>query len=218
MSGLALTACSASSERAPTTLPTTRVSDATALTESLNGLLLGPKDLPSGWETTSESELPSSCATDPPLATIGPFVERAFSRVQNTAIELYESIAHSDSPRSAFSALDRRLLNCRHFTITGQAETIPGTLEPVSFPPYGAQRAGFMLTLDFSTSGLNTPSVSGVSLPTLPKNLLWELGYIIVQKGNYIVDIGYFPSSVDFHPSQLYPYIPLALARIPSSR
>lgn len=44
-----------------------------------------------------------------------------------------------------------------------------------------------------------------------------QLGFIIVRKGDYLVYLGYFPSTSTFNPHQLEPFIPVALAKIPSS-
>ena len=51
-------------------------------------------------------------------------------------------------------------------------------------------------------------TVAGIPLAT---------GLLIIRKGNYLVYVGYCPSTSTFSPHQLEPYVPLALARMPTS-
>ena len=136
------------------------------------------------------------------MVHISGYADVTYQRSENTAIELFEELAFSSSPGSTFAAVKAKLDACRTFTLLkDNAGSLAGTLTPVSFPRYASQEAGFLMS---------------VPLPDPPSSYPLQLGYIIIRKGNYLVYVGYFPSTSKFNPHQLQPFIPLALAKVPS--
>jgi hypothetical protein len=167
----------------------------------IRSMLLTPSDLPSGWAVDTSgngSYLPADCGTDTPLETVHPgaYAAVTFSQTSNTAIELFEEVAFSDAAKSGLTTLKGILNACRAFSSYGAT----GTMTPLTFPRYTEQQAGFLIAL---------PGVGG----PVP----WQLGFLIVRKGGYLVYLGYFPSTGPFNPRQLEPFVQAALARVPSS-
>jgi hypothetical protein len=165
-------------------------------------ILLTAGDLPSGWAVDASgngSFLPASCGTDTPLFTVDPGAYEAvtFSQTSNSAIQLFEEVVFSDTAKSSLTALEGILNACRTFVAESQGPN--GTLTPVSFPRYENQQAGFLMSVPFSASEDA------------------QLGFIIVRKGDYLVYLGYFPSTRPFNTRQLEPFVPVALAKVPSS-
>ncbi|MFZ0664284.1 MAG: hypothetical protein WAM97_00905 [Acidimicrobiales bacterium] len=118
-----------------------------------------------------------------------------------TENELFEEVAFSSSAQSTLDAAVAAIAHCQHFLNVKSAEYATGTVTLVSFPKYGGGKG-------FLELGLLTSFPVG-------NGLEYELNDIIL-KGNYLVDLGYFPSRRPFSPRELEPFIPLALARIPN--
>jgi hypothetical protein len=117
------------------------------------------------------------------------------------------STAATDRPTLPLASIEATLHSCRTFTVvTSQGAT--GILTPLSFPAYASRQAGFVLSIPLAS--LHIPSRT---LPSIP----WELGFIIVQKGDYLVYLGYFPATGPFNPRQLEPYVSAALEKVPGT-
>jgi hypothetical protein len=169
----------------------------------IGSLLLQASDLPSGWAVDTSgngSFLPASCGTDTPLETVDPgaFAAVTFSQTSNSAIELFEEVAFSDTAKSSLTTLEGILNACRTFTVT-TSQGATGTMTPESFPRYATHQPGYL-----------------ISLPAVEGPVPWQLGFIILEKGDYLVYLGYFPSTGPFNPHQLERFVPVALARVPS--
>ncbi|MGO9342914.1 MAG: hypothetical protein ACLP6E_10405 [Acidimicrobiales bacterium] len=170
-------------------------------------MLLTASELPSGWAVDTGgngSFLPASCGTDTPLEPVdsNAYAAVTFSQTSNSAIELFEEVAFSHAAKSSLTTLEGILNACRTFTVA-TSQGLTGTLTPVTFPQYADQQAGFLMSVPLSEPGF--PSEDS------------QLGFIIVQKDNYLVYLGFFPSTEPFNPHQLEPFVPAALARVPSS-
>ena len=160
---------------------------------SLDTRLLTPTDLPSGWQIdTSGNGEADNCSTDPLLKM--PSAGSAsvtFSRVQNTAIELFETVVYSSTAETTYAEVRKNLADCKTFTDVG-----PGTLTPLVWPVYG----------DESVAYLQTINVAQLSIQL-------QLGFVVVRDGNYLCYLALFPSG-PFDPAQLQALIPRALAKI----
>ena len=216
---LGLTSCTTSG----TSIGTSATGDPKA-EPPVRSILLTAGDLPSGWAVDtgqngneSGSFLPGGCWIGTPLEKVDPgaYASVSFSQPASTGTELYEEVAFSKSAKAAFASVEKTLNDCRAFS-TGLPEegtgntfsigsppqgtrTITGTIRPASFPRYATSQAGFLISL--------SPVGSVVG----------QLGFVIVQKGKYLVYLGYVPSTSTFNPHQLEPFIPVALARVPSA-
>ena len=209
--------CLASCSSAATSIGTSGTSKPKGLTSNpkaeppIKSILLTTGELPSGWAVDTGGNgryVPTSCGTDTPLRLVDPdaYAGVTFSQTANSAIELFEEVAFSDTPESSLNTLEGKLNACRTFTLPtsqGASQRASGTITPVSFPRYATQQAGFLISIP-------------LSFPGFPSEDLQQ-GFIIVQKGRYLVYLGYFPSSVPFNTHQLAPIIPVALAKVPSS-
>lgn len=105
----------------------------------VRSILLTAGELPSGWavdvSANDGSFLPANCGTDTPLFTVDPGAYEAvtFSQTSNSAIQLFEEVVLSDTPKSSLTSLEGMLKACRTFTVT-TSQGLNGTLTPVSFP------------------------------------------------------------------------------------
>lgn len=170
----------------------------------IGSILLTAGDLPVGWSAITTrsggSFLPRSCGTDTPLETVDPSAYAAvtFSPSSNTALELLEEIAFSDTAKSSLTNLEGILNACRTFESYGST----GTLTPVTFPRYADQQAGF----DVSPSLRTRLPVRGRGtwLHRRSEERLSRISRLL-------------PSTDPFDWHQLEPLVPVALARVPSS-